>query len=103
MNTEQNNVKIVFVKNLYPYFDAICLFWIDEIHIDERLKNEIYVNDIIKHELTHYKYYKKSQKYLEQGKTLSAILIGLQNACFDLVDSIRIDLKRMFLKWRNKK
>ena len=40
---------------------AICLFWCDEIHISKKYENHPILNDIIQHELKHYRLAKEIQ------------------------------------------
>ncbi len=96
------NPKIIFTKNLHYSSYAICLYWIDEIHIDERLKNSPILNDIIKHELKHYYIFKRLIAMREQGKTLNFLFLSFYNDFWDFFDSIRIGLKWMVLKLRHK-
>jgi len=95
--------KIIFVKNLHYSNYAICLYWIDEIHIDEGLKNSPILNDIIRHELKHYYTIKRLIVMREQGKILKPLFLAFYNNLWDIWDSIRIELKWMVLKCKNKK
>jgi len=90
--------KIRFVKHLRLYCDAICLYWIDEIHIDESFRNSKILDDLIKHELKHYYLIKRIIKAKEENKTLKAILLSIYNDIFDLLDSLKLDIKRLILK-----
>jgi len=99
---KEDNAKIVFVKGLYPFFDAVCLFWIGEIHIDERYKDSKTLDDLVKHELMHYKLIKRARKYIEEGKILKAFAFAILNGIFDIYDTLRIELKELILKCRKK-
>lgn len=94
----EDKPKIIFVKNLNFYNDAICLYWIGEIHIDESLKNSPILDDIIKHELKHYYLIKKAIALKEQGKDFKVFLFTLYNNLWDFYDSIRIDVKRRLIE-----
>lgn len=100
---KEDNAKIVFVKGLYPFFDAVCLFWIGEIHIDERYKDSKTLDDLVKHELMHYKLIKRARKYIEEGKILKAFAFAILNGIFDIYDTLRIELKELILKCRKNK
>ena len=94
-----NKPKIKFVKNLHYHSDAICLFWIDEIHIDEKFKDHPLLDDIIKHELTHYRIIKQ---IINEKSILKKILLSLYNDIFDFIDCFRLEIKRYWLvirKW----
>jgi len=94
MKDESSNLKIRFVKNLHYACEAICLFWIDEIHIDEKWKNHPILPDIIRHEKKHYEFY---QKMINSKSKLSKIYWFIRNEVFEIYDRIRLDLKLVFL------
>lgn len=93
------NLKFFFVKNLHLLgADAICLFWIDEIHIDEKIKDHPILEDILKHEIKHYDF---AMKIIETEKedSIKSIfkcmaLMFLNNA-WDFYDTIRIEIKKL--------
>jgi len=94
-NFENSNLKIRFVKNLHYACDGICLFWIDEIHIDEKWKDHQILPDIIKHEKKHYEFY---QKMINSKTKISKIYWYIRNELFDIYDCIRLDLKLLYFK-----
>ncbi|MEM3592172.1 MAG: hypothetical protein QW702_08785 [Candidatus Bathyarchaeia archaeon] len=97
-NSRENEPKIKFVKDMHYSHEAICLYWIDEIHVDESLKNSPILNDIIRHEIKHYHIIKKLIALHKEGKLLKAVALALYNNLWDIWDSIRIELKEMVLK-----
>ena len=97
MNPSEDKPKIRFVKNLHYHSDAICLFWVDEIHIDEKFKDHPILPDLIKHELTHYRIIKQ---IINEKSILKAIILGFYNDFFDFIDTFRIEIKRCWLELR---
>ena len=49
------DLKVRFVKNLKVHANAVCVFWLNEIHVDETLKDSSALNDIVEHEWKHYR------------------------------------------------
>jgi len=92
---ETQKLKIKFVKNLHYACDAICLFWLNEIHIDEKWKNHPILPDIIRHEKKHYEFY---QKIINSKTKTSKIYWFILNIIFEIYDHIRLDLKLLFFK-----
>ncbi|RLE45154.1 hypothetical protein DRJ16_00270 [Candidatus Woesearchaeota archaeon] len=99
MNPSEDKPKIRFVKNLHYHANAICLYWIDEIHIDEKFKDHPLLSDIIKHELKHYIILKK---IINEKSLLKKMLWGLYNDFWDFYDCFRLTIKYYWLvirKW----
>ena len=84
------DLKVRFVKDLKVHANAVCVFWLDEIHVDETLKESSALPDILAHEQKHYR---KIQRII---KTKSAWLRGFLWLCNDLwcgFDTFKIDAK----------
>ena len=94
----KNKPKIKFVKHLKLYCEAICLYWIDEIHIDESYRDSPLIDDIIKHELKHYDLIKKVIQAKESRNELKASLLMAYNNLFDVFDTFRLFFKILRLK-----
>ena len=92
METVEDKPKIKFVKNLRLYANAIYLYWINEIHIDETFKDSPILDDIIKHEMKHYQIV---QKILKTKSKFKRILLLLYNNIFDFIDCVKLDLLYM--------
>lgn len=86
---EPEELKIRFVKDLRFYANAICLYWINEIHIDESMKNSPALNDIIEHEKKHYYLFVKAVK----SNCFKRNLLFLYNNLWCAFDSLRLSLK----------
>lgn len=103
IKSEFPNLKFFFVKNLRLFANAICLFWIDEIHIDQKLKDSPILEDIIRHELKHYRLVKEILE-LRNEKSLKSvfkiIVLTFYNNLWDLYDGFRIELKYYILKFK---
>jgi len=97
-NSRENEPKIKFVKDMHYSHEAICLYWIDEIHIDESLKNSPILNDIIRHEIKHYHIIKKIITLHKQGRRQEAFILKIYNNTWDILDSLRIFSKLLSLK-----
>ena len=74
-----NNIepKIKFVENLgIPGFgpSAICLEWIDEIHIDKKYEEHQHIGLMIKHELKHYYLFKRIRSTKSHTKRFGLFL-----------------------------
>ena len=95
-----DNPPIKFYENLHLFANAICLFWIPEIHIDARFKNHPLLPDIIRHELTHYRLIKKA---IEEQSFWKRVFWLLYNDIWDFIDCFRLEIKRYWLaykRWR---
>jgi len=75
--------KIRFVDGLSIAAEGICLFWLDEIHIDSFWKNTPVLPHIIKHEMRHYRIIKR---VLNTKSSLKRIGLILYNNLFEIVD-----------------
>ena len=99
--SEYPNLKFFFVKDLKLCANALCLYWIDEIHIDESLKDSPILDDIITHELKHYFLIQKILKARKE-KTIKSVFKSMAlmffNNLWDLYDCLRIELKYYIIK-----
>ena len=82
--------KIRFVKNLRLAAYAICLYWIHKIHIDEKFKNHPAKDDLIEHEMAHYRLI---NRMIETNSNFKRGLLELYNNLWDFFDVTRISLK----------
>jgi len=58
-------IKIRFVKNLDVMgAEAVCIWWCDEIHVDEKLRDSPRLQEILKHEMRHYRIF---QRVIREG------------------------------------
>jgi len=76
---------------------AICLFWCDEIHISKKYENHPILNDLIRHELKHYRLAKEIQK----ANFWRALILSLYNNLWDFYDNIKMEIKICIL-WLKK-
>jgi hypothetical protein len=92
----EDKVKIRFVKGLKHFGLATCVYWIDEIHVDESLRNSPALNDIIRHELKHYEIIQKAIA----SKPFKRRLLLLYNDVWDAFSRAKIGFKhfRVFKK-----
>ena len=84
------DLKVRFVKNLKLSAKAMCLYWIDEIHIDESLKDSVALNDIIKHEREHYRLV---QKIVSTNSQVLKWLWTRYNNIWDILSCMKITAK----------
>jgi hypothetical protein len=82
-------VKVRFVKNLKFYAGALCLYWVDEIHVDESLKDSPALDDIIRHEMKHYEI---AQRIIASKPWVKALLL-LYNNFWDKLSCFKIRFK----------
>ena len=82
-------LEIKFVKNMRYAARGICLYWIDEIHIDEEFKNHPALNDIVAHEKYHYKIISNALS----SKPLKRYALGCWNNIWDFFSSFKISIK----------
>jgi hypothetical protein len=97
---EDEKPKIRFVKDLKFVAEAMCLPWIDEIHIDESHRNSPILNDIIKHEKKHYLLY---QKMRSSESSWKVFLLREYNTWWDLYDCTRLDFLQYYRQPFSKK
>ena len=92
----EDKVKVRFIKNLKFYADAVCLFWINEIHIDESFKNSPVLDDIIRHEMKHWEIFHKAAA----SNFFKRKLLLLYNNVWDVFSCTKIEFKhfRVFKK-----
>ena len=98
----KNKPKIRFIDNLWIVCDAICLYWINEIHIDSSYKDSPLLKDIIKHEMKHYKLLREATKALREKRILKAFVLIMYNDIFDIIDGLKIVLKKVILYCKSK-
>ena len=89
--------KVKFYPNIKLIGNAICLFWIDEIHVDESLKDHPLIDDIIQHEVKHYHIIKRMLNCNSEWKRS---LLMFYNNIWDLYDCLRFYLKLTVIKLR---
>ncbi len=91
-------VSIVFVENLKTDCEAICLWQKGEIHIDssymEGRENHFMLNDILKHELKHYRFFKSLGG---EDSPLRRRIETSIHSLWDFLDCVRLEYLR-FLK-----
>lgn len=85
----ENKVKVKFVKNLCFVASAACLYWIDEIHVDESLKDSPALNDIIRHEMKHYEIFQK----VSVSKPWKKDLLLIYNIVWNMFSCWKIQFK----------
>lgn len=88
----EEQLKIRFVKEMKFCSLAMCLYWVNEIHVDESLKGSPVLDDIIRHEKKHYNIISKAI----QSKGLKREVLFLYNSLWDMVSCFKIVLKH----WR---
>ena len=95
------SVKIRFVKNLLDVagFEAVCLWWVDEIHVDEKLRDSPHLTEILNHEVKHYRI---MQQVIREKKWWRRELLLWYNALWDWYDTTRMGLKRMLEKLKRR-
>ena len=90
-------VSIIFVENLKTDCEAICLWQKGEIQIDssymEGKENNFMLNDILKHELKHYRFFKSLGT---EGTSRRRIETSI-HSLWDFLDCVRLEYLR-FLK-----
>jgi len=91
MNPSFPELKIYFVADLKYVSKGICLYWINEVHIDETVKSDPLLEDILRHEVRHYAIITKA---LRQSSELKKGLLLLYNNIWNFFDCLRITLKR---------
>lgn len=88
----KENITVKFVEDLKAGCGAygICLYWINEIHIDKSFKYSKVLADLIKHEKYHYQLI---TKILKTKSIMNKIFLGLWNNVWDILDVSRIFFK----------
>lgn len=83
-------MKTVFVDfhNDKTHIRGICLWWLDEIHIDRKYENSQFLNVILEHENKHQKL---TEKELAARYTLKRWWLMLYEEMWEWWDGIRID------------
>jgi len=94
-------VKIRFVKNLdIVGYEAVCLWWADEIHVDEKLRDSPHFMEILNHEMKHYRI---MQRVIRERSWWKRELLLWYNELWDWYDNIRMDIVRFLAKLKEKK
>jgi len=88
------SVKIRFVKNLdVAGAEAVCLWWADEIHVDEKLRDSPRLMEILNHEVKHYRI---MQRAIREKRWWRRELLLWYNELWCWYDNLRMNLKRIF-------
>jgi len=92
-----NAVKIRFVKNLgVVSYEAVCVWWVDEIHVDEKLRDSPYLMEILNHEMKHYRI---MQRVIREKSWWKRELLLWYNVLWDWYDCLRMDLEKLMGKF----
>jgi len=93
-------VKIRFVKNLdIVGYEAVCLWWADEIHVDEKLRGSPCLMEILKHEMKHYRI---MQRVIREKTWWKRELLLWYNAFWDWYDNTRMQIVRFLDKLKGR-
>lgn len=92
MNDDGPELFVRFVEGLRKGYgaNAFCCAWIDEIHVDVTLKDHPALDDMIKHEKKHYRFF---QRIMATNSSVKAYLLMVWNNVWDFFDVIRIHFK----------
>ena len=89
------HLKFFFVRDLLTV-ESICLYWIDEVHVDEKYRNSPILLDLLRHETKHYRLIKEIIRLKKERKISSFLksrLLIIYNNLWDIADCIRMELK----------
>ena len=89
------HLKFFFVKDLLTDM-GMCLYWVDEIHIDVKYRDSPILMDLLRHETKHYRLIKEIIRLKKERKISSYLksrLLIIYNNLWDIVDCIRMELK----------
>ena len=93
-----NAVKIRFVKNLDVVgYEAVCLWWVGEIHVDERLRDSPRLEKILEHEMKHYA---MMQWVIREKSPWKRELLLMYHEFWDMYDNLRIEAAEMLDKMK---
>ena len=96
----RNAVKIRFVKNLDIIgYEAVCVWWADEIHVDEKLRDSPRLMEILKHEMKHYRI---MQRVIREKSWWKRELLLWYNEFWDWYDNTRMQIVRFFAKLKRR-
>ena len=87
--SKPENVELRFVRNLDFHAKAICLYWINEIHVDEKYRHHPAIGELIAHEMKHYRII---SKMLATNSEAKRWFLELYNDLWDIFDVYRLQL-----------
>jgi len=93
-------LKFYFADNLQFTANAICLYWINEIHVDSSLKGSPLLEDILKHEVKHYEF---ARRIISEKSELKRAMLLFKCNLWDFLSTLRIALLLFLSQLKGKK
>ena len=86
-------IKIRFVRNLDVVgVEAVCLWWCDEVHVDEKLRDSPRLMEILNHEAKHYRI---MQQVIREKSWWKREMLLWYNMFWDWYDCARMSISTL--------
>ena len=93
-------LKFYFADNLRFTAEAICLYWIGEIHVDSSLKDSPILPRILRHEVEHYRI---AQQIINEKSELKRALLIFKCNLWDFFSTLKNALLLFLFEFKRKK